>query len=179
MQDGLDQGFRIERAYAPATATGEGRGSRPSRRSRPAILVRVTLTPCERLTKETRATVAVTRSACPPGFEPVGGLVREPPPPTSARAQDEQSPTSGDDWAFWRPRGFRPRRSLHAEPRAALRYTPLSPRASSVFTYVARATVPHGTFRYRAHPYVAIPGDVRAAKSLRPHLVPAVVTVPP
>jgi hypothetical protein len=140
MQDGLDQGFRIERAYAPATAAGEAAGASPGlppTSFKAGDLIRVTLT--LRLTKERRY-VAVT-DPLPAGFEPVESWFATT-ASDLARAQDEQ-PTSGDDWAFWRRGGFD--RVERHDDRVLLFATRLS-EGEHTFTYVARATT-SGTFR--------------------------------
>ena len=142
VQAGLDQGFRVERGYAPASATGEGAAvaapSGPSPTSfKAGDLVRVTLT--LRLTKERRY-VAVT-DPLPAGFEPVESWFATT-ATDLARAQDEQD-TSGDDWAFWRRGGFD--RVERHDDRVLLFATRLS-EGEHVFTYVARATT-SGTFR--------------------------------
>jgi alpha-2-macroglobulin len=140
VQDGLDQGFRIERAYAPATATGEAAAASagplpPSFKA--GDLIRVTLT--LRLTKERRY-VAVT-DPLPAGFEPVESWFATT-ASDLARAQDEE-PTSGDYWALWRRGGFD--RVERHDDRVLLFATRLS-EGEHRFTYVARATT-SGTFR--------------------------------
>jgi uncharacterized protein YfaS (alpha-2-macroglobulin family) len=134
--DGLDQGFRIERAYAPATAAGAEAGE-PLTSFKAGDLIRVTLT--LRLTKERRY-VAVT-DPLPAGFEPVESWFATTASDLS-RAQDEQE-TSGDDWAFWRRGGFD--RVERHDDRVLLFATRLS-EGEHRFTYVARATT-SGTFR--------------------------------
>jgi uncharacterized protein YfaS (alpha-2-macroglobulin family) len=136
VQDGLDQGFRIERTYAPASATGAEAGA-PITSFKAGDLVRVTLT--LRLTKERRY-VAVT-DPLPAGFEPVESWFATTAADV-ARAQDEQS-TSGDEWAFWRRGGFD--RVERHDDRVLLFATRLA-EGEHAFTYVARATT-SGTFR--------------------------------
>ncbi len=139
VQEGMDQGFRIERAYAPAIATGEaaeGAGTAPTS-FKAGDLVRVTLT--LRLTKERRY-VAVT-DPLPAGFEPVETWFATT-ATDLAKAQDEQD-SRGDDWAFWTRGGFD--RVERHDDRVLLFATRLSEGEHS-FTYVARATT-SGTFR--------------------------------
>jgi uncharacterized protein YfaS (alpha-2-macroglobulin family) len=141
VQDGLDQGFRIERGYAAATAAGEAApgaaAAAPPTSFKAGDLVRVTLT--LRLTQERRY-VAVT-DPLPAGFEPVESWFATT-ASDIARAQDEQD-TSGDEWAFWRRGGFD--RVERHDDRVLLFATRLSV-GEHVFTYVARATT-SGTFR--------------------------------
>jgi len=137
VQDGLDQGFRIERTYGPATATGEAAGDEALTSFKAGDLIRVTLT--LRLTKERRY-VAVT-DPLPAGFEPVESWFATTAADV-ARSQDEQ-PTSGDAWAFWTRGGFD--RVERHDDRVLLFATRLSEGEHS-FTYVARATT-SGTFR--------------------------------
>jgi hypothetical protein len=137
-QDALDQGFRIDRTYAPATATGEPAAAEALETSfKAGDLVRVTLT--LRLTKERRY-VAVT-DPLPAGFEAVESWFATA-ATDLARAQDEQD-TSGDDWASWRRGGFD--RVERHDDRVLLFATRLS-EGEHTFTYVARATT-SGTFR--------------------------------
>jgi uncharacterized protein YfaS (alpha-2-macroglobulin family) len=138
-QDGLDQGFRLARSYAPATAAGEttAAGTEAPLSFKAGDLVRVTL--ALRLTKERRY-VAVT-DPLPAGFEPVESWFATT-ASDIARAQDEQD-TSGDDWAFWRRGGFD--RVERHDDRVLLFATRLS-QGEHVFTYVVRATT-SGTFR--------------------------------
>src|SRR5262249_43059068 len=141
VQEGLDQGFRIERSYAVGTATGEaastwGRGSPLSFKA--GDLVRVTLT--LRLTKERRY-VAVT-DPLPAGLEPVESWFATT-ASDLARATDEQDTSGDDDWAFWRRGGFD--RVERHDDRVLLFGTRLA-QGEHVFTYVARATT-SGTFR--------------------------------
>jgi uncharacterized protein YfaS (alpha-2-macroglobulin family) len=134
-QEGLDNGLRIERSYAPFV---EG-GTRPAATSYAAgDLVRVTLT--FQLTQERRF-VAVT-DPLPAGFEPLESWFA-----TSARAlADEQASrdTGEDSWdAWWRRGGFD-----HVErhdDRVQLFATRLS-EGTHEYSYVARATTA-GTFR--------------------------------
>jgi uncharacterized protein YfaS (alpha-2-macroglobulin family) len=139
VQEGMDQGFRIERAYGAANAAGEASApdAPPPTSFKAGDLVRVTLT--LRLTQERRY-VAVT-DPLPAGFEPVESWFATT-ASDLARAQDEQD-TSGDDWAFWRRGGFD--RVERHDDRVLLFATRLS-AGEHVFTYVARATT-SGTFR--------------------------------
>jgi uncharacterized protein YfaS (alpha-2-macroglobulin family) len=140
LPDGLDQGFRLERSYAPAGAAGEGAGpvpTGPMTSFQAGDLVRVTLT--LRLTKERRY-VAVT-DPLPAGFEAVESWFATT-ASDIARAQDEQD-TSGDGWALWRRGGFD--RVERHDDRVNLFATRLS-EGEHTFTYVARATT-SGTFR--------------------------------
>ena len=134
-QQGLDQGMRIQRSYAPYIENG----TRPAATSfKAGDLVRVTLTLT--LTKERRF-VAVS-DPLPAGFEPVeswfatsaAGLARE---------TDDQGDVSGDGFEWWRRGGFD-----HVErhdDRVELFATRLS-EGRHVFTYIVRATTA-GTFR--------------------------------
>jgi uncharacterized protein YfaS (alpha-2-macroglobulin family) len=134
-QNVLDNGIRIERAYAPYVENG----TRPPATSYKAgDLVRVTLT--FNLTKERRF-VAVT-DPLPAGFEPVeswfattaAGLARE---------QDQQV-GQADDWlSWWRRGGFD--RVERFDNRVELFATRLS-EGRHEFTYIVRATTA-GTFR--------------------------------
>jgi len=140
----MDQGFRIERSYAAATATGEAAASDAPAPAAPTSfkagdLVRVTLT--LRLTKERRY-VAVT-DPLPAGFEPVESWFATTASDLS-KAQDEQDTSSDDDgWAFWRRGGFD--RVERHDDRVLLFATRLA-EGEHAFTYVARATT-SGTFR--------------------------------
>jgi uncharacterized protein YfaS (alpha-2-macroglobulin family) len=133
-QQGLDQGIRIERAYAPYVE----KGTRPVTTSYQAgDLVRITLT--LQLTKERRF-VAVT-DPLPAGFEPVESWFA-----TSAAslAQAQNEGAQPGDWtAWWQRGGFD-----HVErfdDRVRLFATRLS-EGRHVFSYIARATTA-GTFR--------------------------------
>ncbi len=133
--DGLDNGIRIQRSYAPYAESG----SRPAATTYKAgDLVRVTLT--FNLTKERRF-VAVT-DPLPAGFEPVeswfastaAGLARE---------QDQQR-QQGDTWfSRWLRGGFD--RVERYDDRVELFATRLS-EGRHEFTYIARATTA-GSFR--------------------------------
>jgi uncharacterized protein YfaS (alpha-2-macroglobulin family) len=133
-QQGLDQGIRIERSYAPYVE----KGTRPATTTYQAgDLVRITLT--LDLTKERRF-VAVT-DPLPAGFEPVESWFA-----TSAaslvQAQNEGA-QPGDWTAWWQRGGFD-----HVErfdDRVRLFATRLS-AGRHVFSYIARATTA-GTFR--------------------------------
>jgi uncharacterized protein YfaS (alpha-2-macroglobulin family) len=134
-QQGLDNGFRIERTFAPYVENG----SRPAATSfKAGDLVRVTLT--LRLTKERRF-VAVT-DPLPAGFEPLESWFA-----TTARsiAASGESPDDAEtSWeSRWQRGGFD-----HVERhdnRVELFATRLS-EGRHVFTYVVRATTA-GTFR--------------------------------
>jgi alpha-2-macroglobulin len=134
-QQGLDQGIRIERTYAPYVETG----TRPSATTYKAgDLVRVTLT--LELTKERRF-VAVT-DPLPAGFEPVESWFATSAAALSA-AQDEQPEASEDGFSWWQRGGFD-----HVErhdDRVALFATRLS-EGRHQFSYIVRATT-SGTFR--------------------------------
>jgi alpha-2-macroglobulin len=133
--DGLDNGIRIARAYAPYVENG----------SRPAVttykagdLVRVSLT--FMLTKERRF-VAVT-DPLPAGFEPVESWFAT----TAAslgRVQDGQN-EPGDNWFSWWERGGFDHVERY-DNRVQLFATRLS-EGQHEFTYIARATTA-GTFR--------------------------------
>jgi alpha-2-macroglobulin len=141
-QQGLDNGFRIERRYEPYVEAG----SRPASLTYKAgDLVRVTLT--FRLTKERRF-VAVT-DPIPAGFEAVESWFATTAQTLAAR-QDRQSTPGGaassddDGWeAWWRYGGFD-----HVErhdDRVQLFATRLS-EGTHEFSYILRATTA-GTFR--------------------------------
>jgi hypothetical protein len=133
-QQGLDQGIRVERAYAPYVE----KGTRPALTSYKAgDLVRVTLT--LQLTKERRF-VAVT-DPLPAGFEPVESWFATS-AASLARAQDEGGQPG--DWTMWWQRGG----FDHVErfdDRIQLFATRLA-EGHHVFSYIARATTA-GTFR--------------------------------
>ena len=134
-QDVLDNGIRIERAYAPYVE----KGTRPAAASYKAgDLVRVTLT--FTLTKERRF-VAVT-DPLPAGFEPVESWFAT---TAAALAQEQdQQVGQGDDWlAWWRRGGFD--RVERFDNRVELFATRLS-EGRHEFTYLVRATTA-GTFR--------------------------------
>ena len=133
-QQGMDQGIRLERSYAPYVEDG----SRPPSTSYQAgDLVRVTLT--LQLTKERRF-VAVN-DPLPAGFEPVESWFA-----TSAAslAHAQAEGVQGDDWTSWWERGG----FDHVErfdDRVRLFATRLG-EGRHVFSYIARATTA-GTFR--------------------------------
>jgi uncharacterized protein YfaS (alpha-2-macroglobulin family) len=134
-QQGLDQGIRVERSYAPYTEPG----TRPPTMSYKAgDLIRVTLT--LDLTKERRF-VAVT-DPLPAGFEPVESWFA-----TSAAAlstaQDEQ-PEVSEDWFSWWQRGGFDHVERH-DDRVELFATRLS-EGRHQFSYIVRATTA-GSFR--------------------------------
>jgi len=134
-QQGLDQGMRVQRSYAPYVENG----TRPSATAfKAGDLVRVTLTLT--LTKERRF-VAVT-DPLPAGFEPVESWFASSASELS-RAQDRQPGVDQDGWEWWRKGGFD-----HVErydDRVQLFATRLS-EGRHVFTYIVRATT-SGTFR--------------------------------
>ncbi len=133
-QEGMDQGFRIERAYAPH----EPDGAAALTTFKAGDLVSVTLT--VHLTKERRF-VAVT-DPLPAGFEPVESWFA-----TTAGAlagEQQREETGGDDWFGWWRRGGFDRVERH-DDRVLLFATRLSEGDHS-FTYVVRATT-SGTFR--------------------------------
>ena len=134
-QQGLDNGIRIERSFAPYIENG----SRPAATSYKAgDLIRVTLT--LRLTKERRF-VAVT-DPLPAGFEPLESWFA-----TTARsiATTETDPDDDDtSWqALWQRGGFD--HVQRHDDRVELFATRLA-EGRHVFTYVVRATTA-GTFR--------------------------------
>jgi hypothetical protein len=133
-QQGLDQGIRVDRAYAPYVESG----TRPPATSYTAgDLVRVTLT--LQLTKERRF-VAVT-DPLPAGFEPVESWFA-----TSAAGlairQDSQG--DADDWSSWWRRGGFDHVERH-DDRVELFATRLGV-GRHTFSYVVRATTA-GVFR--------------------------------
>jgi uncharacterized protein YfaS (alpha-2-macroglobulin family) len=133
-QQGLDQGIRVDRAYAPYVESG----TRPPATSYKAgDLVRVTLT--LQLTKERRF-VAVT-DPLPAGFEPVESWFA-----TSAAGlvirQDSQG--DADDWSSWWRRGGFDHVERH-DDRVELFATRLGV-GRHTFSYVVRATTA-GVFR--------------------------------
>jgi hypothetical protein len=134
-ETGLDNGFRITRAYAPYVE----RGRRPAVSAYKAgDLVRVTLT--FNLTKERRF-VAVT-DPLPAGFEAVESWFTTTAAALSA-AQDSRGDSAGDWTSWWRRGGFD-----HVERydnRIQLFATRLS-EGRHEFSYVVRATT-SGTFR--------------------------------
>ena len=148
----------IERAYAPATATGGRARRRRPRRSRPATSCRVTLDPA--LPKERRY-VAVT-DPLPAGFEPVESWFATT-ASDLARAQDGARRRRGDDWALVANAAASTTSS--ATTTACCSSPRGSPRASTRFTYVARATT-SGTFR-------TAPAHARRCTSRRSSAAPA------
>lgn len=134
--DGLDNGIRIQRSYAPYAESG----TRPTSTTYKAgDLVRVTLS--FDLTKERRF-VAVT-DPLPAGFEPVeswfastaAGLARE---------QERQGRSNRDDWfSRWMRGGFD--RVERYDDRVQIFATRLS-EGRHEFTYIVRATTA-GSFR--------------------------------
>ena len=134
-QDGLDNGFRIERSYSPYV---EDRAAPPATSFKAGDLVRVTLK--LDLTKERRY-VAVT-DPLPAGFEPVESWFAST-AATLRASQDDQGEVEQDWSAWWRRGGFD-----HVErhdDRVLLFATRLS-EGSHEFTYIVRATTA-GTFR--------------------------------
>jgi uncharacterized protein YfaS (alpha-2-macroglobulin family) len=134
-QEGLDTGFRVERAYAPYVETG----SRPNATTfKAGDLVRVTLT--LQLTKERRF-VALT-DPLPAAFEPVESWFA-----TTARVlaedQDRQD-TGAANWNSWWARGGFDHVERH-DDRVVLFATRLS-EGRHTFSYIARATTA-GSFR--------------------------------
>jgi uncharacterized protein YfaS (alpha-2-macroglobulin family) len=133
-QDGLDQGIRLERAYAPYVENG----SRPAAtRFNAGDLIRVTLT--LQLTKERRF-VAVT-DPVPAGLEPVESWFASS-AASLAKSQDDQGHAS--DWTAWWQRGGFDRVERH-DDRVELFATRLS-EGRHTFSYIVRATTA-GTFR--------------------------------
>jgi len=133
-QDGLDQGIRLERAYAPYVENG----SRPAAtRFNAGDLIRVTLT--LQLTKERRF-VAVT-DPVPAGLEPVESWFASS-AASLAKSQDDQGDAS--DWTAWWQRGGFDRVERH-DDRVELFATRLS-EGRHTFSYIVRATTA-GTFR--------------------------------
>ncbi len=134
-QHGLDNGFRLERTYAPYVESG----TRPSSSTYKAgDLVRVTLT--FHLTKERRF-VAVT-DPLPAGVEPVESWFATT-AASLAREQDDQGGSEGS-WLSWFERGG----FDHVErfdDRVQLFATRLS-EGQHEFSYIVRATTA-GTFR--------------------------------
>ncbi|HEY2941756.1 MAG TPA: hypothetical protein VGN09_04915, partial [Vicinamibacteria bacterium] len=135
VQDGMDQGFRIERRYARGA---EGAPDEPLTAFAAGELVRVTLT--VHLTKERRY-VAVT-DPLPAGFEPVESWFA-----TTAAGlahQQQREEQQDQDWMEWWKHGGFDRVERH-DDRVMLYATRLS-EGDHTFTYVARATTA-GTFR--------------------------------
>jgi uncharacterized protein YfaS (alpha-2-macroglobulin family) len=135
VQEGLDQGIRITRSYAPYVEDG----TRPAATAfKAGDLVRVTLT--LDLTKERRF-VAVT-DPMPAGFEPVESWFASS-AAALASAQDDQG-DAGAGWMSWWQRGGFDRAERH-DDRVELFATRLS-EGRHTFSYIARATTA-GTFR--------------------------------
>jgi uncharacterized protein YfaS (alpha-2-macroglobulin family) len=133
-QEGLDQGIRIQRSYAPYVENG----TRPAATSFAAgDLIRVTLT--LDVTKERRF-VAVT-DPLPAGFEPVESWFASS-AASLARAQDDQG--DAGDWTSWWRRGGFDRVERH-DDRVELFGTRLA-EGRHTFSYIVRATT-SGTFR--------------------------------
>jgi uncharacterized protein YfaS (alpha-2-macroglobulin family) len=134
-QQGMDEGIRISRSYAPYVENG----TRPAATTYKAgDLVRVTLTLS--LTKERRF-VAVN-DPVPAGFEPIESWFA-----TSAASLTKQPDDQGDvetDWMNWYQRGGFDHVERH-DDRVELFATRLS-EGLHTFTYVVRATTA-GTFR--------------------------------
>ena len=134
-QEGLDNGIRIARSYAPYVETG----TRPAATSYKAgDLVRVTLS--FELTKERRY-LAVT-DPLPAGFEAVESWFATT-AASLAREQDDQGSRSDNWFSWWQRGGFD-----HVErfdDRVQLFATRLS-EGRHEFTYIVRATTA-GTFR--------------------------------
>ena len=135
-QQGLDQGIRVERVYAPYIE----KGTRPAQTSfKAGDLIRVTLT--LQLTKERRF-VAVT-DPLPAGFEPVESWFASSAAGLSG-AQNAQTDDEGDDWSQWWRRGGFDHVERH-DDRVQLFATRLA-EGRHTFSYTARATTA-GTFR--------------------------------
>jgi uncharacterized protein YfaS (alpha-2-macroglobulin family) len=134
-QQGLDNGMRIERVFAPYVENG----TRPAATSYKAgDLIRVTLT--LRLTKERRF-VAVT-DPLPAGFEPLESWFA-----TTARTMtttQTDNDDAGSSWESWWQRGGFDHVERH-DDRVELFATRLA-EGRHTFTYVVRATTA-GTFR--------------------------------
>jgi alpha-2-macroglobulin len=134
-QQGLDQGIRIDRTYAPYVETGTGGGTKMFKEGGP-----LSVTPPLQLTKERRF-VAVT-DPLPAGFEPVESWFATS-AASLAKRQDEQPDIGGSWFSWWQRGGFD-----HVErydDRVELFATRLS-EGRHQFTYVVRATTA-GTFR--------------------------------
>jgi len=135
-QQGMDQGIRIERSYAPYSEKGEA--GAPATSFKAGDLVQVTLTLS--LTKERRY-VAVS-DPLPSGFEPVESWFATT-ASDLARAQVQEETQAGDWTAWWKRGGFD-----HVErhdDHVLLFATRLS-EGPHTFSYVCRATT-SGTFR--------------------------------
>jgi alpha-2-macroglobulin len=138
-QEGLDNGFRIERQYAPVGDTGKAGAAATSFKA--GDLIQVTLS--FELTKERRF-VAVT-DPLPAGFEPVESWFNTTASALS-RMQDQQNDErDGEyDWRDWWRRGGFDHVERH-DDRVLLFATRLSEGRHS-FSYIVRATTA-GTFR--------------------------------
>jgi hypothetical protein len=134
-QDGLDNGIRIERSYAPFVENGT---RAPAASYKAGDLIRVTLR--FSLTKERRF-VAVT-DPLPAGFEAVESWFATT-AASLAREQDEQ-PGPGEGWFSWWERGGFDRVERF-DDRVHLFATRLS-EGQHDFSYIVRATTA-GTFR--------------------------------
>jgi uncharacterized protein YfaS (alpha-2-macroglobulin family) len=134
-QDGMDQGIRISRSYAPYVEAGKS----PAATSfKAGDLVTVTLT--LNLTKERRF-VAVT-DPLPAGFEPIESWFATS-AASVAKQQDDQGAVE-NNWMTWYERGGFDHVERH-DDRVELFATRLS-EGLHTFTYVVRATTA-GTFR--------------------------------
>jgi uncharacterized protein YfaS (alpha-2-macroglobulin family) len=135
VQQGLDNGFRLERSYAPYVE----QGSKPAATTfKAGDLVRVTLTFA--LTKERRF-VAVT-DPLPAGFEAVESWFAST-KRSLANDQDRQPEAEGNWMSWWERGGFD--HIERRDDRIQLFATRLSAGTHS-FTYIVRATTA-GTFR--------------------------------
>ncbi|MBC8647130.1 MAG: hypothetical protein H7X85_08205, partial [Thermoanaerobaculia bacterium] len=133
-----DQGFRIERAYAPASAGDKAAAAARTGEFQGGDLVRVTLT--LRLPKERRF-VAVT-DPLPAGLEPVESWFAT---TASDLAKQQMEEERGDrSWRSWWERGGFDHVERH-DDRVLLFATRLS-AGTHTFSYLARATTP-GSFR--------------------------------
>ncbi|MGC8724903.1 MAG: hypothetical protein ACP5VF_13690, partial [Acidobacteriota bacterium] len=135
-QQGMDQGIRIERRYAPYS--DKGQAGAPATSFKAGDLVQVTLTLS--LSKERRY-VAVT-DPLPAGFEPVESWFATT-ASDLARGQVREESQDNDWMAWWKRGGFD-----HVErydDRVLLFATRLS-EGPHLFSYVCRATT-SGTFR--------------------------------
>jgi uncharacterized protein YfaS (alpha-2-macroglobulin family) len=135
-QDGLDQGFTIERSYAPYSEAGATSAAATTFEA--GDLVQVTLR--LKLTKERRY-VAVT-DPLPAGFEPIeswfASTARD-----LAAAQDRQGEDERE-WHWWWERGGFDHVERH-DDRVLLFATRLG-EGEHTFSYIARATTA-GSFR--------------------------------
>ena len=136
--DARDQGFRIERTYAPASAGEKAAAPARAGEFQGGDLVRVTLT--LRLPKERRF-VAVT-DPLPAGLEPVESWFAT---TASDLAKQQMEEERGDQsWRSWWERGGFDHVERH-DDRVLLFATRLS-AGTHTFSYLARATTP-GSFR--------------------------------